>query len=152
MRPLPSNNSGRRARAALSHPDPEANGFTDQLQRRAEPEGPEHSLQSGNPGTLARRTAVGINSVLRERPKHRLPDHQRASQTVDKTPYFRRAFAKRALPDSCGWILRMAQKRLSEAAVRDCHERRTRVHLCRTLENWKRLSSCTISSIYGGES
>ena len=73
-------------------------------------------------------------------------------QTVDKTPYFRRAFAKRALPDSCGWILRMAQKRLSEAAVRDCHERRTRVHLCRTLENWKRLSSCTISSIYGGES
>ena len=44
-------------------------------------------------------------------------------QTVDKTPYFRRAFAKRALPDSCGWILRMAQKRLSEAAVRDCHER-----------------------------
>jgi putative SOS response-associated peptidase YedK len=58
-------------------------------------------------------------------------------QTVDQTPYFPRAFAKRALPNSCGWILRMTQKRLSEAAVRDCHERRTRVHLCRTLENWK---------------
>ena len=62
-----------------SHPDPEADGFTDQLQHRAEPEGPEHSLQSGNPGTLARRTAVGINSLFGERPKHRLPDHQRAS-------------------------------------------------------------------------
>ena len=29
VRPLPSNNSGRRARAALSHPDPKADRFAD---------------------------------------------------------------------------------------------------------------------------
>jgi hypothetical protein len=64
---------------ALPHSDPEPDGFADQLQHCTQSECPDNSLQSGNPGTLARRTAVGINSVLGERPKHRLPDHQRAS-------------------------------------------------------------------------
>ena len=34
VRPLPSNNSGRRARQALSYTDSEADGFADQLQYR----------------------------------------------------------------------------------------------------------------------
>ena len=32
----------KKSSRSSSHPDPEADGFTDQLQCRAEPEGPEH--------------------------------------------------------------------------------------------------------------
>ena len=38
VRPLSSNNPGRGACAALLHSDPEADGFADQLQHRAESE------------------------------------------------------------------------------------------------------------------
>ena len=55
---------------------PEADGSLGQLQHRAESEGPDNSLQSGNSGTIARRPAVGINSVLGQRLKDRVPNHQ----------------------------------------------------------------------------
>ena len=65
---------------ALSYTDPEPDGSADQLQHRAESEGPDDPVQSRDPGTIARRTAVGINSLLGERSKDRLPHHQRASR------------------------------------------------------------------------
>ena len=83
MRPLPSNNSGRRARQALPHPDPKADRFADQLQRRAESEGLGNSLQPEKSAAFARRRAVGINSILAR------------AESVDKAPSFRQAFAKR---------------------------------------------------------
>jgi len=51
VRSLSSNNSGRRACAALSHPDPKTDGFANQLQRRAESEGPDNRF---NPKTQQR--------------------------------------------------------------------------------------------------
>src|SRR5262245_41606965 len=36
----------------LSHPDPEADGFAEQLQHRAESEGPDHSLQAANSSSV----------------------------------------------------------------------------------------------------
>src|ERR1700736_3063322 len=79
VRPLSSNNPGRRARQALPHPDPKADRFTHQLQHRTESEGSYHSLQSGNATALTRCPAVGINSALDQRLKDRLPNHQRPS-------------------------------------------------------------------------
>src|SRR6266404_720745 len=78
VRPLSSNNPGRRARQALPHSDPKADRFTLQLQHCTESEGSYHSLQSGNATAIARRPTVGINSTL-ERLKDRLPNHQRPS-------------------------------------------------------------------------
>ena len=70
VRTLPTNNPRRRACADLS---------AHQLQHRTESEGSCHSLQFGKSGTIARRTAVGINSLLGKRPEDCLPDHQRPS-------------------------------------------------------------------------
>ena len=63
--------------ARLYHiPIPKQTDLPITLQHRAESENPYHSLQSGNATAIARRTAVGINSVLGERFKDRLPNHQ----------------------------------------------------------------------------
>jgi hypothetical protein len=45
-----------------------ADGFADQLQHRAEPEDPDHSLRSANAIAFARRLAVGINPLSGEGP------------------------------------------------------------------------------------
>ena len=96
-----------------------ADGFADQLQHRAEPEGSDHSLQSGNSGTLARRPTVRINPLLCRRPPRSL--------TEPSTPEPRRwigafvsgSFRKATLPHSLRRILRMAKNRQTQAAVRD---------------------------------
>jgi hypothetical protein len=75
VRPLPSNNPGRRACQVLPHPDPKADRFAHCLEHRAESEGADHPLQSGNSRTIARCVAMGIDPLLGKRLKDRLPDH-----------------------------------------------------------------------------
>ena len=66
--------------ARLYHiPIPEPGRFADQLQHRAESEGPGNSLQPEKSAAFARRRAVGINSILGQRPEGRLPDRRRPS-------------------------------------------------------------------------
>src|SRR6266403_607736 len=79
VRPLSSNNPGRRARQALPHSDPKADRFTHQLQYRPWPKGSDDPIQSRASGTVARCVAMGIDSILGEGSKDLLPDHQCAS-------------------------------------------------------------------------
>ena len=94
VRPLPSNNSGRRACAALSHPDSKADGFADQLQYRAESEDTDHSLQSGNRAALDA-LQWGLIPYWAKGPKIAYRTINARAETVDKAPSFRWAFAKR---------------------------------------------------------
>ena len=93
---------------ALSHPDPKADRFTDQLQYRPESKGSDHPIQSRNSAALARCIAMAIDSILGEESKDRLRAINARAETVDEAPSFRQAFTKTALLDSCGRILRIA--------------------------------------------
>src|SRR5260370_38349867 len=59
VRPLSSNNPGRRARPDLPHSDPKADRFTHQLQHRAKSKGPDNSIQSENATAITRCLAMG---------------------------------------------------------------------------------------------
>ena len=104
VRPLPSNNPGRRARPALSHSDPE---------RRISPYNiaPSRKVLTirFNPETRARSLDAllwrGTHSPLGQDLKIAYRTINARADTVDKALSFRQAFRKRRCPDSCGRIL-----------------------------------------------
>ena len=111
MRLLPSNNSRRRARADLSHPDPKADGFTDQFQYRTESKGPDYPIQFRDPATFHRRAPMGIGSVLGEGSKIPYKTINTRVETIDTAPSYRQAFKKRRCLIPARRILRMEEGR-----------------------------------------
>src|SRR6516165_5647213 len=76
-------NPGRRAYTTVSHTRPKTDGFADQLQPCAEPEGIDHShLMPRFEHARSTYYSEGLipYGLLGERPKDRLPEHQRPSQ------------------------------------------------------------------------
>jgi|SRR6516165_10789019 len=76
-------NPGRRAYTTVSHTGPKIDGFADQLQPCAEPEVIDHShlmLRFEHARSTHYSEGLIPNCLLGERPKDRLPEHQRPSR------------------------------------------------------------------------
>jgi putative SOS response-associated peptidase YedK len=81
----------------MTHPDPKTDGFTDQLQYRAESKGPDDPIQSQDPAALTRCAPMGTNLIpyWANDPKIAHKTINARGETVDTAPSYRQAFEKR---------------------------------------------------------